>query len=76
MDNKNSSIERKTSNIDDESLSISSKISNANDKKCSIDDEKSKWTICGSLLCTVADVIVKNLPIGEPDKGDMLVFII
>ncbi len=73
MDNKNSSIEHKTSNIDDESLSISSKISNANDKKCSIDDEKSKWTICGS-LCTVADVIVKNLPIGEPDKGDMLVF--
>lgn len=38
-----------------------------------IDNEKSKWTICGS-LCTVADVIVKNLPIGKPDKGDMILF--
>lgn len=35
--------------------------------------EKSRWTICGS-LCTVADVIVKNLPIGEPKLQDMLIF--
>lgn len=32
-----------------------------------------KWTVCGS-LCTVADVIVKNLPIGEPETGDLLIF--
>ena len=32
--------------------------------------EPEKWTICGS-LCTVADVIVKNLPIGKPESGDM-----
>jgi diaminopimelate decarboxylase len=31
-----------------------------------------KWTICGS-LCTVGDVIVKNLPIGTPALGDRLV---
>ena len=41
--------------------------------KYNTDDEQSKWTICGA-LCTVADVIVKNLPIGTPDKGDMLIF--
>ncbi|MGN0328909.1 MAG: diaminopimelate decarboxylase family protein [Lachnospira sp.] len=35
------------------------------------DDEK--WTICGS-LCTVADLIVKNLPVGHPDRGDKLIF--
>lgn len=44
-----------------------------NFENSSMDSEKSKWTICGS-LCTVADVIVKNLPIGEPDKGDMILF--
>jgi diaminopimelate decarboxylase len=32
-----------------------------------------KWTVCGS-LCTVADVIVKNLPIGTPNLGDMIIF--
>ena len=32
-----------------------------------------KWTICGS-LCTVADLIVKNLPIGRPQKGDKIIF--
>ena len=35
------------------------------------DDEK--WTICGS-LCTVADLIVKNLPIGKPQTGDKIIF--
>ena len=35
--------------------------------------EPEKWTICGS-LCTVADVIVKNLPIGKPESGDMIIF--
>lgn len=34
---------------------------------------KGKWTIVGS-LCTVADVIVKNLPIGTPALGDTLIF--
>ena len=32
-----------------------------------------KWTIVGS-LCTVADVIVKNLPIGTPEVGDKIIF--
>lgn len=32
-----------------------------------------KWTVCGS-LCTVADLIVKNLPIGQPQTGDKLIF--
>lgn len=36
-------------------------------------DSAEKWTICGS-LCTVADVIVKNLPIGRPETGDLLIF--
>lgn len=36
--------------------------------------EPEKWTICGS-LCTVADVIVKNLPIGKPESGDMIIFL-
>lgn len=35
------------------------------------DDEK--WTICGS-LCTVADLIVKNLPIGTPECNDKIIF--
>lgn len=30
------------------------------------------WTVCGS-LCTVADVLVKNLPIGIPEYGDRLI---
>lgn len=38
-------------------------------------DEKDmeKWTVCGS-LCTVADVVVKNLPLGTPQTGDMIIF--
>lgn len=32
-----------------------------------------KWTICGS-LCTVGDVIVKNLPVSRPAPGDLLIF--
>ena len=36
-------------------------------------DRESNWTICGS-LCTVGDVIVKNLPLKNPAIGDMLVF--
>lgn len=35
--------------------------------------EPGRWTICGS-LCTVGDVIVKNLPIGQPEPGDRLIF--
>ena len=31
------------------------------------------WTICGS-LCTVADVIVKNLPLDNAQIGDMIIF--
>lgn len=37
------------------------------------DDGLEKWTICGS-LCTVGDVIVKNLPIGKPAIGDKIIF--
>ena len=37
------------------------------------DDSIEKWTICGS-LCTVGDVIVKNLPIGKPAIGDKIIF--
>jgi len=36
-------------------------------------DNAEKWTICGS-LCTAADVIVKNLPIGKPQQGDFIIF--
>ena len=32
-----------------------------------------RWTVCGS-LCTVADVVVKNLPIGTPDMRDKIIF--
>lgn len=32
-----------------------------------------KWTICGS-LCTVGDVIVKNLPVVKPEIGDLILF--
>lgn len=35
--------------------------------------ETEKWTICGS-LCTVGDVIVKNLPVVKPEIGDMILF--
>lgn len=31
------------------------------------------WTICGS-LCTVADVLIKNLPIVNAQIGDLLIF--
>ncbi len=31
------------------------------------------WTVCGS-LCTVADVLVRNCPLGEVRAGDLLVF--
>lgn len=32
-----------------------------------------KWNICGS-LCTVADVVIKNLPLTDAKLGDMFVF--
>ena len=44
---------------------------NISDTLAGTDDEK--WTICGS-LCTVADLIVKNLPIGKPQTGDKIIF--
>ncbi len=31
------------------------------------------WNICGS-LCTVNDILMKNLPMPEPDIGDVIVF--
>lgn len=37
------------------------------------DGEEKRWTICGS-LCTVGDVLVKNLPLCGADIGDLLVF--
>ncbi len=60
-------------NINDNKSSADIEKVNTDDKNSSIDNEKLKWTICGS-LCTVADVIVKNLPIGQPDKEDLLFF--
>lgn len=36
-------------------------------------EDTDKWTICGS-LCTVGDVIVKNLPIHNPQIGDLILF--
>lgn len=33
----------------------------------------SKWTVCGS-LCTINDVIVRDLEMGAPDIGDVMVF--
>lgn len=44
---------------------------NVSSKLTGSDEEK--WTVCGS-LCTVADLIVKNLPIGNPDKKDKIIF--
>ncbi|MDD3238881.1 MAG: alanine racemase [Lachnospira sp.] len=35
--------------------------------------ENEKCTICGS-LCTVGDVIVKNLPVGTVSEGDIVIF--
>lgn len=35
--------------------------------------DNEKCTICGS-LCTVGDVIVKNLPVGDIAEGDMIIF--
>lgn len=42
-------------------------------RKFDSDEQESKWTICGS-LCTVGDVIVKNLPINNPEIGDLILF--
>ena len=36
-------------------------------------DTSEKWTICGS-LCTVNDVLVRQVPLPVPDIGDVLVF--
>lgn len=36
-------------------------------------EEKELWNICGS-LCTVNDVLVKNLPLSNAAIGDLLVF--
>lgn len=35
--------------------------------------EPEKWNICGS-LCTVNDILVKQLPMNRPEIGDVLVF--
>lgn len=37
------------------------------------EEEKELWNICGS-LCTVNDVLVKNLPLSNAAIGDLLVF--
>lgn len=39
----------------------------------SVAEDTDKWTIVGS-LCTVGDVIVKNIPIGRPQAGDKIIF--
>lgn len=36
-------------------------------------DRKELWNICGS-LCTVNDLLVKQLPMNSPDLGDVIVF--
>ena len=36
-------------------------------------NENEKWNVCGS-LCTVGDVIVKNLPMGQLHVGDIFIF--
>lgn len=36
-------------------------------------DEEERWTVCGS-LCTVNDVLVKELSLESPEIGDSLVF--
>ena len=36
-------------------------------------DIDEKYTVCGS-LCTVADVILRNMPLTEPEIGDIIVF--
>lgn len=38
-----------------------------------LEEETTSVTICGS-LCTVSDVLVKNLPLVQPEIGDILVF--
>lgn len=40
---------------------------------CREDEETSPVTVCGS-LCTVSDVLVKNLPLSGKISGDILVF--
>ena len=45
----------------------------ANKKKIEVPEDMEKWTIVGS-LCTVGDVIVKNIPIGQPNVGDKIIF--
>lgn len=39
----------------------------------SLEQQEEKWNICGS-LCTVADVIVKQLPLIGAKAGDVIVF--
>ena len=38
-----------------------------------MEDADEKYSICGS-LCTVSDVIVKEVPLHNPVPGDILVF--
>lgn len=42
-------------------------------KETELNDQEDTYTICGA-LCTVNDVIVKNLPLGNVQIGDFLVF--
>ncbi|WP_434311422.1 alanine racemase [Hominifimenecus sp. rT4P-3] len=37
------------------------------------EETESLWNLCGS-LCTVSDVLVKGLPLIEPEPGDLLAF--
>lgn len=36
-------------------------------------DVTENWNICGS-LCTINDILMKNVPMSEPDTGDVIVF--
>lgn len=44
-----------------------------NGKKIELTEDAARYTVCGS-LCTVADVILKNMPLLDPNIGDMIVF--
>lgn len=46
---------------------------NDGDNAKSTEEAVEPWTICGS-LCTVADVIVKNLSLSNAQIGDMIIF--
>ena len=43
------------------------------EKRLEMEDRLAPWTVCGS-LCTVGDVLVKNMPLRNPQVNDILIF--